>query len=74
MLNTHETAGYGEKRTALLSEEAARAELGGISHATLWRIRRRGELVGVRIGRRLFFRPADIEAYVERHREAASAP
>jgi excisionase family DNA binding protein len=71
-VNTHETARYGETRTALLSEEAARAELGGISRPTLFRLRQRGEIGCVRIGRRLFFRPADIEAYVERHREAAS--
>jgi Helix-turn-helix domain len=73
-MNAHETARYTGEPTALLDEQAARAELGGISHATLWRIRRRGELASVRIGRRLFFRPADLDAYIERHRETVGAP
>jgi hypothetical protein len=73
-MNTHESASYAESRTALLDEQATRAELGGISHATLWRIRQRGELACVRIGRRLFFRPSDVEAYIERNREPVGVP
>jgi len=58
----------------LLTEDAARAELGGISRPTLFRIRKRGEIAVVRVGRRVFFRPADVEAYIERHREPAGVP
>jgi hypothetical protein len=35
------------------------------------RIRQRGELAEVRIGRRVFFRLADLDDYIERHREPA---
>jgi predicted DNA-binding transcriptional regulator AlpA len=73
-MTTHATSGYEPTRTALLSEDAARAELGGISRATLFRIRQRGELSCVRIGRRLFFRPADVEAYIEQSRQAVGIP
>lgn len=73
-MNAHETTRYAATRTALLDEENARVELGGISRATLFRIRRRGELASVRIGRRLFFRPIDVQAYIERSREPTGAP
>ncbi len=72
-MNTHDTSGYTGNRL-LLSEDAARAALGGISRPTLFRLRQRGEIGCVRIGRRLFFRPDDLVAYVERHRQEASVP
>jgi Helix-turn-helix domain len=72
-MSTHDTSGYGETRM-LLSEDAARAALGGISRPTLFRIRQRREIAVVRVGRRVFFRPVDVEAYIERNREPAGVP
>jgi hypothetical protein len=58
----------------LLTEAAAREILGGISKPTFSRIRRRREIAEVRIGRRVFFRPVDVDDYIERHREAVASP
>ena len=55
-------------------EDAAREELGGISRPTLFRIRQRGEIAVVRVGRRVFFRPADVTAYIDRNRDPAGLP
>jgi excisionase family DNA binding protein len=74
-MQRHETSGYVEPRPdRLLSEEATRAQLGGISRATLFRLRQRGEIASVRIGRRVLFRVTDVDDYVERHRERAMSP
>ena len=70
MKTIHEASSYSEGRSALFTEGDARAELGGISRATLLRLRQRGELAFVRVGRRVFFRPRDLEDYIERNREA----
>jgi excisionase family DNA binding protein len=72
-MTSHETSRYDGSRM-LLPEDATRAALGGISRPTLFRIRQRGEIAVVRVGRRVFFRPADVEAYIERNREPAGAP
>ena len=69
-MTTHDTPGYSEAPRALVNVKAARELLGGISRPTLSRIRRRGELAEVKIGRRVFFRPDDLDDYIERHREA----
>ena len=74
-MSTHDTPGeYAAVRSELLSEKAARAVLGGISRPTLSRIRQRGELAEVKIGRRVFFRADDLEDFIERHREAVASP
>jgi DNA-binding transcriptional regulator PaaX len=52
-----------------LNERDARAVLGDISRATLSRIRERGEIAEVKIGRRVFFRLQDLDDYIERNRE-----
>jgi excisionase family DNA binding protein len=69
-MSTHGAQGYSEIQTGrLLSEPQVRARLGGISRMTLTRIRDRGELPAIRIGRRRFFDPADVKAYIDRNRE-----
>jgi excisionase family DNA binding protein len=39
----------------------------GVSAPTLFRLVKHGELVAVKLGGRTLFRPADLEALVERH-------
>jgi excisionase family DNA binding protein len=39
----------------------------GVSAPTLFRLVKRGELAAVKLGRRTLFRPADLEALIERH-------
>ncbi len=73
-MSSHDNTGLHLKRqesSALLDKPAAQASLGGISRATLDRMRRRGELGVVRIGRRVFFEADDIADYIERHRVTA---
>jgi excisionase family DNA binding protein len=67
--STQDTSRYDHRRTDLLAEEATKAALGGISRATLFRLRQRGELAYVRVGRRVFFRAVDVDEYIERNRE-----
>ena len=73
-MNTQEAQRYREDRRALVDERAARQVLGGISRPTLSRIRQRGELAEVKIGRRVFFRLDDLDDYIERHREPVASP
>jgi excisionase family DNA binding protein len=53
----------------VLSVNEAAAVL-GIERSTVYRLLRAGELEAVRVGSRKKFRPRDIEAYLERDREA----
>jgi excisionase family DNA binding protein len=46
------------------------ADVLGIARATLYRLLRTGELQSVRVGKRRKFRPEDLDAYLERNREA----
>ncbi len=69
MQSIHDASGYKGQRSALLTEEDARAHLGGISRATMIRLRQRGDLACVRIGRRVLFRLFDLDAYVEQRVE-----
>jgi excisionase family DNA binding protein len=48
------------------------AGLLGISRPTVYALIRRGELVPIRVGKRARFDPADVRAYLERHREGRS--
>ncbi len=64
----------GGQTGRLLSEPATRARLGGISRMTLVRIRERGELPAVHIGRRRFFLVDDVDVYIDRNREPVAAP
>jgi len=45
-----------------------------VSRALVYRLVRAGELTPVRVGDRLRFRLADVEAYLDRHRIAGRAP
>lgn len=52
---------------ALLVDEKTAAELlGGICTKHLYNLRRRGGLPFVRIGTRVFYRPADLSAWIDR--------
>lgn len=46
------------------------ADVLGITRATVYRLLRTGELQSVRVGKRRKFRPEDLDAYLERNREA----
>ena len=46
------------------------ADVLGIARATVYRLLRTGELQSVRVGKRRKFRPEDLDAYLERNREA----
>lgn len=70
-MSTHDRAGYDPSRPVLLDKPGTQAALGGISRPTLDRLRRRGEIAAVRIGRRVFFLVDDVEAYIARNRELA---
>lgn len=69
---SHELTRYGVNRSALLSVNEV-AVLLGISRPTVYRLARRGDLASYRVGERLRFRPAEIEAYIERNREPVAS-
>jgi excisionase family DNA binding protein len=48
------------------------AGLLGISRASVYTLIHSGELVPIRVGERIRFEPADVRAYIERHREQPS--
>jgi len=68
MRQTTNPAGPAESG-ALMTRDQAAAWLGGIHVRSLDRLRARGELPAVAIGRRWFYRPETLERYV-RSREA----
>ena len=41
-------------------------ELLGVSHVTLWKLEKKGELMPIRIGSKVLYRDADIQAYLNR--------
>lgn len=51
------------KERTLLSAKETAAML-GVSQRTLYNLTRAGKLPAVRIGRRVLYRPADVEAYI----------
>jgi predicted DNA-binding transcriptional regulator AlpA len=67
-VTSRDQTSYSERRSELLDKRDAQAALGHISRATLDRLRRRGELPVVRIGRRVFFHADDIAAFVQKRR------
>ena len=54
----------------LVREPEARDYLGGISHATMHALRKRGELSPLHIGRSCFYDVTDLDGYVARLRAA----
>ena len=70
MLERQETGETGRDRTAellsrVLLDREQRAEVLGVEPVTVSYLHRIGVLRGVRVGRRLHWRPADIRQYVE---------
>lgn len=72
-LSPPETYSSGRTAPQLVSVDAAAAIL-GISRGGVYRLRRRGELTGIRVGCRLRFLLADLERLIERGRETSTAP
>jgi excisionase family DNA binding protein len=48
------------------------AGLLGISRASVYGLINSNELIPIRVGERIRFEPADVRAYIERHRERPS--
>ena len=47
------------------------AEYLGVSERTVWGLRAKGKISAVRIGRLVFFPKAELDDFIERHRELA---
>jgi excisionase family DNA binding protein len=67
-----QTERYESDRLDNLLTIADVARLLGISRGYVYELMRDGELVAIRVGRRARFDPADIRAYLDRHRESQS--
>lgn len=68
-MTTHRGTAYAEPTTPLFTVDIAAAQL-AVSRRTIYRLVASGDLPAVRVGERLRFRPAEIDAYLERDREA----
>jgi excisionase family DNA binding protein len=68
-MGTHDVTAYPAARS-LLTVNAA-ADLLAISRRTIYRLVSTGDLRAVHVGERMRFRPEEIDAYLERNREAA---
>jgi excisionase family DNA binding protein len=66
---THDETAY----PALLTVNEAASPL-AISRPSVYRLRSKGQLASYRVGDRLRFRQAGIEAYLERNKEPAASP
>jgi excisionase family DNA binding protein len=65
-MSTHpESPAYGRSRTELLTVNEL-ARLFRVSRGSVYRLVNSGDLRAVRVGERLRFRSADIDAYLER--------
>jgi excisionase family DNA binding protein len=70
-MSSHGATRYAEPRTALLTVNELAALL-GISRDSVYRLVKAGDVIGYRVGERLRFRWEDVDAYLDRHREAIS--
>ena len=70
-MTSHSLAAKEDVLSPLLSINEV-GELLGISRPTVYALIRRGELVPIRVGKRIRFDQADIRAYLERNREGRS--
>ena len=52
----------------LLNKIKTAEALGGISQRSIYNLVKRGDLIGIRIGRRLMFDLSDIEDFIDRQR------
>ena len=64
-----QTPQYGADRLVDLLTIADVARTLGISRGSVYGLMRTGELFPIRVGQRARFEPADVRAYLERHRE-----
>jgi excisionase family DNA binding protein len=67
-MGTHEVPAYDRPRTSLFDVRGLAGFL-GVSRASVYRLVARGELVPVRVGERLRFRPEDVDAYLASDRK-----
>ena len=65
MTNTRQHPQADAGKPLLLTVKEACQQLGGISSRKLWSLTTGGEIKSVRIGRRVMYRPSDLEAYIE---------
>jgi excisionase family DNA binding protein len=69
-MGTHlQTPLYGDDRLVDLLTINDVARVLRITRASVYGLIRKGELVPIRVGQRARFEPADIRAYLDRHRE-----
>ena len=69
-MNAHlQTSQYERGRLDELLTIADVARVLGISRGSVYTLIRAGELIPFRVGERARFEPADVRAYLERHRE-----
>jgi excisionase family DNA binding protein len=74
-MSQHGTSGYkGPPTLEPLLTVRSVCELLAVSRQTVYRIVEKGDMRPVRVGERLRFRRADIEAYLERNREPVASP
>ena len=64
-----QTPEYGVGRLEKLLTISDVGRFLAISRGSVYGLMRSGELVPVRVGERARFRPADVRAYLDRHRE-----
>lgn len=63
----------GLQSNFLLSQEEACTLLGGICKRTLYKFRITGQLPEIRIGRKILFKPTDVEAFIENRSSYAAS-
>jgi excisionase family DNA binding protein len=66
-----QTPRYEADRLADLLTIGDVARLLGISRGSVYGLMRSGELVPIRVGQRARFEPANVRAYLDRHREGS---
>jgi hypothetical protein len=54
----------------LFKEPQTRSYLGGMSHATLWKLRQSGVIPTLRVGKSIYFDRADLDHFIDSLREA----
>jgi excisionase family DNA binding protein len=69
MRRQHLEPPYAGDRLEELLAIADVARLLGVSRWSVYELMRAGELIPIRVGERARFEPADVRAYLERHRE-----
>lgn len=70
MSTTHAPGSYSQRTTEPLLTQADLAEYLNVSRWTVARMISRGDLPAVRVGDRRRFRREDVDAFLERNREA----